>query len=134
MERLSLEQKSALIGAKVMLNPTVSCKIILCNDDGMADADETLLPSDIVSTYMLKNLFFHCIEENAKNTTGRTVTTGQIFSKLFQSSTGSAPVRYFFVPGQTFVGKKSLTHEKGRLRFDLVSMVISSLLNDAPSD
>ena len=52
MERLSLEQKSALIGANVMLNPTVSCKIILCND-GMADADEILLPSDFISTYML---------------------------------------------------------------------------------
>ena len=78
MASLSQEQKSALIGVKVMLNPTVSCKLVLCNDDGLTDADKTLLPSDVVSTYMLKNLFFHCIEDNAKDTTGRTVTTGQI--------------------------------------------------------
>ena len=78
MASLLQEQKSALVGAKVMLNPTVSRKIIICNDNGLADADKTLLPSDVVSTYMLKNLFFHCIEENAKDTTGRTVTTGQI--------------------------------------------------------
>ena len=139
MDRLSPEQKSALIGAKVMLNPNVSCKIILCNDDDMVgddgevEADKTLLPSDVVSTYMLKNLFFKCIEENAKDSTGRTVTTGQIFNKLFQSSTGSAPVN-FFVPGQTFVGKKSLSHEDIRRNFVLVSMIINSLLNDTPTD
>ena len=131
MASLSQEQKSALIEAKVMLNPTVSCKIILWNDDidGLDDADETLLPSDVVSTYMLKNLFFHCIEENAKDTTGRTVTTGEIFSKLFQSSTGSVPVRYFFVPGQTFVAKRSLTYEDERPRFVLVARIINILLN-----
>ena len=33
MESLSPEHKSALTGAKVMLNATVSCTIILCNDD-----------------------------------------------------------------------------------------------------
>lgn len=61
------------------------------------------------------------------DTTGRTVTTGQIFSKLFQSSTRSAPVRYFFGPGQNFV-VQSLTRE------DLVATITSSLLNDAPTD
>jgi len=44
-----------------------------------------LLPFDMLSAYLLKNLFFNCIEENKNNTTGKTVTTGDIFSKLFES-------------------------------------------------
>ena len=134
MASLSQEQKSALIEAKVMLNPTVSCKIILWNDDALDGADETLLPSDVVSTYMLKNLFFHCIEDNAKDTTGRTVTTGEIFNKLFQWSTGSALVPYFFVPSQNFVGKKSLIHLDTQHHLILVAMIINTLLNNAPTD
>ena len=80
------------------------------------------------------SVFFHCIEDNAKDTTGRTVTTGQIFNKLFQWSTGSALVPYFFVPSQNFVGKKSLIHLDTQHHLILVAMIINTLLNNAPTD
>ena len=62
------------------------------------------------------------------------MTTGQIFNKLFQSSTGPALVAYFFVPSQNFVGKKSLICLDEQHHLILVAMIINTLLNDAPTD
>jgi len=95
---------------------------------------KTLYPFDILSTYLLKNLFFNCIEENKKDTTGKTVTAREIFSKLFESLTECRPIPYFFIPGQNFVGLERLTNHDERSELVLVAMVINSLLNDTCLD
>lgn len=105
------------------------------SEDGSDVPVKMLLPFDILSTYLLKNLFFNCIEENSKDTTERrTVTTGQIFSKLFESLTESRPIPYYFIPGQNFVGLERLTDHDERSELVLVAMVINSLLNDTRLD
>ncbi|KAL9957840.1 hypothetical protein ACROYT_G034788 [Oculina patagonica] len=94
---------------------------------------KTLLPFDILSTYLLKNLFFNCIKENAKNATANIVTTGQIFGKLFESLIKSRPVPYYFIPNQNFVGLDTSSFDDDRNELLLVTMVINNLLNDAIS-
>lgn len=92
---------------------------------------KTLLPFNILSTYLIKNLFFNCIEENAKETGGNTVTTGQIFSKLMEFLRESRPIPYYFIPNQYFSGidKDSLLEDDGR-EIVLVATVINSILNE----
>ena len=92
---------------------------------------KTLLPFNILSTYLIKNLFFNCIEENAKETGGKTVTTGQIFSKLMEFLRESRPIPYYFIPNQYFSGidKDSLLEDNGR-DIVLVATVINSILNE----
>lgn len=107
----------------------------LCEHEATSEDDsdvpvKTLLPFKILSTYLLKNLFFNCIEENAKDTSGSTVTTSQIFGKLSSSLKESSPVPYFFIPNQNFVGLKALEYDD-RCDLVLVTTVINSLLNDA---
>ena len=92
---------------------------------------KTLLPFDILSTYLIKNSFFNCIEENAKETSGKTVTTGQIYSKLMEFLRESRPIPYYFIPNQYFSGidKDSLLEDDGR-EIVLVATVINSILNE----
>ena len=99
------------------------------SEDGSDVPVKTLLPFDILSTYLLKNLFFNCIEENKKDTTGKTVATGEIFNKLFESLSESCPIPYFFIPGQNFVGLERLTNHHERSELVLVAMVINCLVN-----
>ena len=100
------------------------------SEDGSDVPVKTLLPFDVLSTYLLKNLFFNCIEENKKDTTGKTLTTGEIFSKLFELLSESCPIPYFFVPSQNFVGLERLTNDDDRSDLVLVTMVINCLVND----
>ena len=167
MAGLSQEQKCAFIGAKIVLHPAVSCKILVYDDDDRVSVDEnkegyefseqeeedlagdahlasdahdkerdfehvkTLQPFDILSTYLIKNLFFNCIEENAKETSGKTITTSQIFSKLMEFLRESRPIPYYFIPNQYFSGidKDSLLEDDGR-DIVLVATVINSILNE----
>ena len=167
MAGLSQEQKCAFIGAKIVLHPAVSCKILVYDDDDRVSVDEnkegyefseqeeedlagdahlasdahdkerdfehvkTLQPFDILSTYLIKNLFFNCIEENAKETSGKTITTGQIFSKLMEFLRESRPIPYYFIPNQYFSGidEDSLLEDNGR-DIVLVATVINSILNE----
>lgn len=100
------------------------------SEDGSDVPVKTLLPFDVFSTYLLKNLFFNCIEENKKDSTGKTVTTGEIFSKLFKLLSESCPIPYFFIPSQNFVGLERLTDHDERSELVLVVMVINCLVND----
>ena len=167
MAGLSQEQKCAFIGAKIVLHPAVSCKILVYDDDDHVSIDEnkegyefseqeeedlagdahlasdahdkerdfehakTLQPFDILSTYLIKNLFFNCIEENAKETSGKTITTSQIFSKLMEFLRESRPIPYYFIPNQYFSGidEDSLLEDDGR-DIVLVATVINSILNE----
>ena len=104
------------------------------SEDGSDVPVKILLPFNVLSTYLLKNLFFNCIEESAQDASGSTVTTGQIFSKLFESLTERRPVPYYFIPKQNFVGLDTLSFDDDRSDLLLVTMVINSLLNDALSD
>lgn len=92
---------------------------------------ETLLPFDILSTYLIKNLFFNCIEEDANKSSGKTVTTGRIFSKLMEFLRKCHPIPYYFIPNQYFSGldEDSLLEDDGR-DIVLVATVINSILNE----
>ena len=93
---------------------------------------KTLLPLDILSTYLIKNLFFNCIEENATESSGKTVTTGQIFSKLMEFLRERRPIPYYFIPNQYFSGldEDSLLEDDGR-DIVLVATVINAILNES---
>ena len=130
MGGISWEQKSAFIGAKVVLHPVVSCKIVVCDDD--LSVKKTYFPLNVLWTYFLKNLFFICIEENAKETNGRAVTTGQIFSKLIELFKESHAIPYFFIPNQDFqLSRHSLSDDNERDLIVLVATVINTLLNES---
>ena len=101
----------------------------LTTDDDSSDVPvKILLPFNILSTYLLKNLFFNCIEENAKNGVQTTVTTGDIFSHLFHSVRESRRIPYYFMPTQSFSGLEALSDDD-RCDTVLVTTVINSLLD-----
>lgn len=97
-------------------------------DDGSDVPTETLLPVDVLSTYLLKNLFFNCIEQNAKDTTGIVVTTKQIFSELFYHLKENQPIPYYFMPTQGFCGLEE-SSDDSRLEKLLVARIMNSLLS-----
>ena len=97
-------------------------------DDGSDVPTETLLPVDVLSTYLLKNLFFNCIEQNAKDTTGIVVTTKQIFSELFYHLKENQPIPYYFMPTQGFCGLEE-SSDDSRLEKVLVARIMNSLLS-----
>lgn len=100
----------------------------LTSDNSSDVSVKTFLPFDVVSTYLLKNLFFNCIEQNAQDGAERTVTTEELYSKLFDSLKESRPIPYYFVPTQGFAGLETLIDDD-RCDVMLVSTIIHSLLN-----
>ena len=97
-------------------------------DDGSDAPTETLLPFHVLSTYLLKNLFFNCIEQNAKDTTGIVVTTKQIFSAVFYHLKENQPIPYYFMPTQGFCGLEE-SSDDSRLEKMLVARIMNSLLS-----
>lgn len=97
-------------------------------DDDSDVPTETLLPFNVLSTYLLKNLFFNCIEQNAKDTTGVVVTTKQIFSELFYHLKENQPIPYYFMPTQGFCGFEE-SSDDSRLEKVLVARIMNSLLS-----
>ena len=100
----------------------------LTSDNSSEVSTKIILPFNIVSTYLLKNLFFNCIEQNAQDGAERTVTTEELYSKLFHSLKESRPIPYYFVPTQGFAGLETLIDDD-RCDLMLVSTIIHSLLN-----
>ena len=101
----------------------------LDTDDNSDMYTKTLLPFHVLSTYLLKNLFFNCIEQNAKDATGSIVTTKQLFTNLFHSLKENQGIPYFFMPTQRFCGLDILNDDV-RCDMVLVTGIINSLLND----
>lgn len=97
-------------------------------DDGSDVSTETLLPFEVLSTYLLKNLFFNCIEQNAKDTAGVVVTTKQIFSELLYSLKENQAIPYYFIPTQGFCGLEE-SKDDSRLEKMLVARIMNSLLS-----
>lgn len=97
-------------------------------DDDSDVPTETLLPVDVLSTYLLKNLFFNCIEQNAKDTTGVVVTTKQIFSELFYHLKENQAIPYYFMPTQSFRGLEE-SKDDSRLEKMLFARIMNSLLS-----
>ena len=97
-------------------------------DDDSDVPTETLLPFNVLSTYLLKNLFFNCIEQNAKDTTGVVVTTKQIFNELFYYLKENQPIPYYFMPTQGFCGLEE-SSDDSRLEKLLVARIMNSLLS-----
>lgn len=90
---------------------------------------ETILPWSILSTHLLKNLFFNCIEQNAKDGAGAEVTTEQIFSTLFYSlKEESRRIPYYFIPTQGFASLETISDDD-RCKLMLVTTIIHNLLN-----
>lgn len=97
-------------------------------DDSSDVSTETLLPFEVLSTYLLKNLFFNCIEQNAKDTAGVVVTTKQIFSELLYSLKENQAIPYYFIPTQGFCGLEE-SKDDSRLEKMLVARIMNSLLS-----
>ena len=97
-------------------------------DDGSDVSIETLLPFDVLSTYLLKNLFFNCIEQNANDTAGVVVTTKQIFSELLYSLKENQAIPYYFMPTQGFCGLEESKDDSRREKM-LVARIMNSLLS-----
>ena len=113
-------------GARVDLHLLRDIELTL---DSSSDVPvKTILPFDVVSTYLLKNLFFNCIEQNAQDGSRRTVTTEELYSKLLHSLKESRSIPYYFVPTQGFAGLETLIDDD-RCDLMLVSTTIHSLLN-----
>ena len=97
-------------------------------DDSSDVSTETLLPFEVLSTYLLKNLFFNCIEKNAKDTAEVVVTTKQIFSELLYSLKENQAIPYYFIPTQGFCGLEE-PKDDSRLEKMLVARIMNSLLS-----
>ena len=97
-------------------------------DDSGDVSTETLLPFEVLSTYLLKNLFFNCIEQNAKDTAEVVVTTKQIFSELLYSLKENQAIPYYFIPTQGFCGLEE-PKDDSRLEKMLVARIMNSLLS-----
>ena len=97
-------------------------------DDSSDVSTETLLPFEVLSTYLLKNLFFNCIEQNAKDTAEVVVTTKQIFSELLYSLKENQAIPYYFIPTQGFCGLEE-PKDDSRLEKMLVARIMNSLLS-----
>ena len=100
----------------------------LTSDNSSDVSAKIILPFNVISTYLLKNLFFNCIEQNAQDGVERTVTTEELYSKLFHSLKESRRIPYYFVPTQGFAGLETLIDDD-RCDVMLVSTIIHNLLN-----
>ncbi|XP_031570101.1 uncharacterized protein LOC116304497 [Actinia tenebrosa] len=77
------------------------------NDDG-SDSDipaKTIDPRDVLSTYLLKMVFFYCLEQNMTKSPEIIVTTEQIFKQIYDCLKEKRPLPYYFMQNHNIMDK-----------------------------
>lgn len=101
--------------------------------EDQSDSDipaKTIEPRDVLSTYLLKMVFFHCLEENSKKSPEMMVTTEQIFKQIYDCLKEKRPLPYYFMQKHNLMDK--MLESEDLCETKLTVMMLNTFLSQKP--